>query len=317
MTDPTSRALTLLGLLERQALWSGRDLADRLGVTTRTVRRDVARLRALGYCVDTAPGEGGGYRLGRGQVLPPLLLDDDEATAATVALTGVVLGGQGVQAEAALRALAKLDAVTPPPLRRRLDVLRQAVSLPERADGLDADLLLRCADAVHRSLRLTFTYVDRHGARTLRTVEPHRLLARGRSWRLLAFDLGRDDWRVFRLDRMSAASVGTWRFGPRSDLEQALARVDEPVPAHAWRHEVRIRIAAPPSEVAASLPRLAGRLVAVDEETTEFVSGADDPTEAAMWLARLDYDFTVTSGEEIRAAVRALGARLVRAAGGR
>lgn len=314
MTDPTSRALTLLGLLESRTSWSGPELAERLGVTTRTVRRDIERLRAVGYTVEAEAGAEGGYALGRRQVLPPLLLDEDEAAAVAVALTGAALGSEGVHAPAALRALAKLDDVMPGPARARMRELRAAVTLSPTAPRVPATILMPCADAVQRRTRLAFTYTDRRGARTSRTVEPHRLVARGQVWRLLAYDPDRADWRTFRLDRMTEPALSTWRFTPREDAEAAMARMDAPAPASAWEHPVLVHIHAPLSHVTGVLPHGAGRLRATAAEVTELSTGVDEPRDAALWLARLPYPFTVLGNEAVRAAVDELGRRLTAAA---
>lgn len=316
MTDPTSRALSLLGMLQSRPSWSGQELAERLGVTTRTLRRDVDRLRDLGYTVNADAGPGGGYSLGRGEAIPPLLLDEEQAIAVTIALTQTAQTGDGPHAEAALRALATIDDVIPAAVRHRLQALRDATSITRAssATSVSADLLMPCAEAIRRSVRLTFTYRDRRGAATDRTVEPHRLIAERHTWRLVAYDLDRDDWRTFRLDRLTLPTPGTWRFTPRPDLDDALADLDRPTPPEAWRHQVTVHIHAPLATVTESLPHLAGHLRSLDETTTEFRTGADDPRDAAWWLARLDHDFTVIGDDTTRDAVARLGRRLQRAA---
>ncbi|MDO5067565.1 MAG: WYL domain-containing protein [Propionibacteriaceae bacterium] len=315
MTDPTSRALSLLGLLESRSVWTGAELAERLGVTSRTLRRDVERLRDLGYVVEADPGPGGGYALGRGQVVPPLLLDEEQAVAVTLALTRAAQATTGPEAEAALRALSTIDAITPSALRHRLASLRESSTVTPLGEGPSTQLLLTSADAIHRRLRLRFGYRDRHGTETARHVEPHRMVARARSWLLIAFDLDRDDWRTFRIDRMREAEVSTWRFVPRPGLEQVLAGLDDPVPPSAWRHQVEVHIHAPHAQVQAALPRGAGQLRPLDENTTEFLAGSDDPTTAACWLARLGFDFTLLGDDDVVAAVADLAERLRRAVG--
>ncbi|RRD48923.1 YafY family protein [Arachnia propionica] len=313
MTDPTSRTLTLLGLLESRRVWTGSELAERLGVTTRTLRRDVERLRDLGYVVDADPGPGGGYVLGRGQVVPPLLLDEEQAVAVTLALTRAAHSSTGREAEAALRALATVDALMPSQLRHRLAALQQAWTVPATGQGPDTTLLLTCADAVSRQLRLGFAYRDRHGAESTRSVEPHRLVARARSWLLIAHDLHREDWRTFRVDRMSDVALSTWRFTPRPGLEQVVARLDEPVPPSVWRHRVVLHIHASHEVVAEEIPQAVGRLRPLPDGGTEFVSGADDPEDAACWLARMRHDFTLLGDDAVREAVEKLSRRLGRA----
>ncbi|RRD04740.1 YafY family transcriptional regulator [Arachnia propionica] len=313
MTDPTSRVLSLLGLLESRSVWTGAELAERLGVTPRTLRRDVERLRDLGYVVEADPGPGGGYALGRGQVVPPLLLDEEQAVAVTLALTRAAHATTGPEAEAALRALSTIDAIIPSALRHRLAALRESSTVIVSGERPDTGLLLTCADAIRRRVRLHFDYRDRHGTGTTRSVEPHRLVARARSWLLVAFDLDRDDWRTFRIDRMRQATARTWRFTPRPGLEQVVAGLDEPVPPSAWRHRVVLHIHAPHEVVAEEIPQAVGRLRPLPDGGTEFVSGADDPEDAACWLARMRHDFTLLGDDAVREAVEKLSRRLGRA----
>lgn len=312
MTDPTSRALTLLGLLESRVTWTGPELAERLGVTTRTLRRDVDRLRELGYVVDAEPGAAGGYSLGRGQVLPPLLLDEEEALAVTVSLVTAAANGLAADAESALRALGKLEDVLPPALRRRSRELRASVEVVGQ-ERVDAEVLSRAAEATRRHQRLRFHY-ETDGRASDRWVEPHHLVARDQHWYLLAWDVDRSDWRTFRLDRASAAAISGWEFRPRADLPAAIERMREGMPISAYRHQIVVRVAASLDEVAARLPRNAGRLEPVDDHTTDFITGADSPDHAAWWLGALGFDFTVLSDDATREAVAALAARLARAA---
>ena len=315
MTDPTTRALSLLGLLDSRGSWTAADLAERLGVTSRTIRRDIDRLRALGYVIEADGGPGGGYLLGRGQVMPPLLLDEGQAVSVTLALMKAARHDSGIEAEAALRALSTIDAVIPASLRARLGALRESSLVPEQGGGVDATALLTCADGVRRQSRLTFTYRDRFGTLTERKVEPHRLVMRGGAWKLVAYDLGRDDWRTFRVDRLSDPEVGTWQFTPRAGAEDAVARLDEPVPPTAWRHPFTVHISAPLADVEQSMPRLAGRFRAVDDTHCEFTTGVDDPEEAACWLAWMPFDFHVSGDDAVKLALARLARRLHEAAG--
>lgn len=302
--------------MQARAVWSGPELAAQLGVTTRTVRRDVDRLRSLGYTVESDAGAAGGYSLGRGQVLPPLLLEEREATAVTLALSMAARGLRGVDPEAALSALGKIDAVTPGALRRRVGGLRAAMDLGELPGAsADAAALLACADAIRRSVRLRFDYRDRHGDESQREVEPHRLTSTAGGWRLIAFDLRREDWRTFRLDRLAGAAPTTWQFRPRPDLQAALDRATQPAPLDSWRHRIHVRIQAPLAEVERQVGHRAGRLSACGQGETELISGAVDAAESAWWLARIPFGYTVLGDDAVVAATRELARRVGEAAG--
>ena len=318
MGDPTSRALSLLGLLQSRPSWRGAELAERLGVTPRTLRRDIDRLRELGYTVEAEPGPGGGYRLGRGEVIPPLLLDEGQAITVTLALIRAAQEGLGDRSETALQALGLIDKVIPSRVRERIRALREAAVVnptnPGSAAQVAPETLIACADAIQREVRLTFAYTDRNGAATKRSVEPHKLVAASRNWKLIAYDLDRDDWRTFRLDRLTEPRIGTWRFTSRPGVEVALASLGEPVPPEVWRHQVVVHIHAPVDAVRASMSHMAGTLHPLDPSTTLFRSGADTPEDAARWLAQLDHDFTVLGDEAVVDAVTKLASRLQRAA---
>lgn len=315
MSDPTSRALELLGLLQSRPVWSGPELAGLLGVTPRTVRRDVERLRGLGYTVRAEAGPEGGYELGRGQVLPPLMLDAAESLAVTLALVTAARDGNGIDAEAALRALGKIDAITPSATRARARELRRAVDVPAAQAGAEPALLLACAEAIRRGVRLRFDYVDRHGEPSRRDVEPYRLTARGRTWRLTAYDVDRGDWRSFRLDRLSEPLASTLRFSQRPGLEEALERAGRDAPLESWRHRIEAVVLAPFAVVRSLLPQAVGELRALGSGATLLVSGASDPAQAAWWLAELPFGYRVLGDAHVLEATRSLGERALRAAG--
>jgi predicted DNA-binding transcriptional regulator YafY len=204
MSDTTTRLLRLLSLLQSPREWPGSELAGRLQVSPRTVRRDVARLRDLGYPVQATRGSDGGYRLVAGAAMPPLLLDDEEAVAIAVGLrTAAGLAVDGIE-EASVRALAKLERVLPSRLRYRVGTVSTAtVPVPGYGPTVDpAHLAVLAAAATNRE-RLRFRYRAHDGAQRGRHVEPHGLVAAGRRWFLVAFDLERDDWRIFRVDRVT------------------------------------------------------------------------------------------------------------------
>lgn len=218
MSDTTSRALSLLNLLQTHRHWPGSELADRLGVTERTVRRDVERLRELGYRIESSPGAAGGYRLEAGSALPPLLLTDDEAVAMAIGLRVAASQRLVSGPETTLTALAKLEQVLPAPLRRRVTALAEAV----QPAGLNAgaavsgevlgELALACRD--HERVR--FTYTSASGEVTRRRVEPHALAPADRHWYLLCWDLERADWRTFRVDRLADVEHTRVLFTPKA-----------------------------------------------------------------------------------------------------
>ncbi|GGT48960.1 helix-turn-helix transcriptional regulator [Actinomadura citrea] len=204
MANTSSRTLTLLSLLQSHRHWSGADLADRLGISERTLRRDVDRLRELGYPVRASRGTDGGYQLAPGAVLPPLLLDDEEGVALAVGMGNAAQSGIADVEEAAVRALTKVMQVLPPRLRARVNALRaMTVSATPTGPVVPADVLTAIAQACRDQERLCFQYTARGGSQTEREVEPHRLVALGGRWYLAAYDLARHDWRSFRLDRLT------------------------------------------------------------------------------------------------------------------
>jgi len=208
--DPTERALQLLSLLQTHRFWPGEELTERLGVSARTLRRDVDRLRSLGYPVDASPGTGGGYRLAAGAHLPPLLLDDGEAVAIAVGLRSAASASIEGMEDTAVRALAKLEQVLPDRLRRRVLAVHTNVASLQWSDGgavVDADALAVLALACRDCEQVRFDYRRRDGDHSSRLVEPFQLVSTGRRWYLVAYDVRRDDWRTFRLDRLERARL--------------------------------------------------------------------------------------------------------------
>lgn len=217
--DPTARALQLLSLLQTHRVWPGGELADRLGVTTRTLRRDIDRLRSLGYRVDAMAGAGGGYQLGPSSRIPPMLLDDDDAVAIAIGLrmaTGATI--EGID-DAAVSAMAKLEQVLPDRVRRRVAALHHSIETirwqhPNTA-MIDGDELVVIAQACRDREEIRFEYANKDGEATSRLVQPHQLVAVGRRWYLVAWDLRRTDWRTFRVDRLRGATLAGARFEAR------------------------------------------------------------------------------------------------------
>jgi predicted DNA-binding transcriptional regulator YafY len=313
--DASARLLRLLSLFQVRRDWPGPDLAERLGVTPRTLRRDVARLRELGYPIRATTGVAGGYRLAAGGKLPPLLLDDDEAVAVVVGLRTAAGGSITGIEEASLRALLKLEQVLPRRLHAQVDALH-ASTVPLSGPGptVDAAMLTAIAAACRELRRLRFGYRDRAGTVTARTVEPHRLVHTGRRWYLVARDPDRDDWRTFRLDRISAPAVSDSRFTP-VDPPDAAAFVAHAVSAAPYKYHALALLHAPAEFVAERVPPTAGVIEAVDAGTCVLSTGADTLDVLAVHLALIGADFRVLEPPELVDHVRAMAHRLRRSAG--
>lgn len=317
MADSAVRLLRLLALLPSRPSWSGGELAGRLGVTTRTVRADVDRLRELGYEVQGTPGAGGGYRLVAGAALPPLLLDDEEAVAVAMGLTTAVSGSITGVEETSLRALAKLEATMPSRLRHRVEALRSAtLTAPAGGPTVDADVLTVLAQVCARHERLRFDYRAHDGGGSVRDVEPHRVVHTGRRWYVLAWDVDTADWRTFRADRMAPRTPTGPRFEPREPPSgDALAHVLRGVGSRAWPHPARVRITAPVRDVAERISRVGGVLTPVDEHTCELETGGPSLPELAGYLLSLEVPFTVLEPDGLRDTLRLMAQRCVAAAG--
>jgi predicted DNA-binding transcriptional regulator YafY len=310
----TERVLRLLGLLQQRPVWTGPELAARLGVTTRSIRRDIERLRSLGYPVNATQGVGGGYQLGAGRALPPLLLDDEEAIATAVSLRLAAGGTVAGASEAAVRTLAKLDQVLPVRLRAEVRALHDAiVTLEGGRIEVDADALLSLARACRDTVRVEFGYVGRAQEPGERRVEPYQLVATGRRWYLLAFDLDRHDWRSFRLDRMSGLRATTWRFRRREHPDPA-AYVQRAVTVAPYRYRARVRVQASAEEVRRATTASTVTVEPVDEATCLLLTGSDSLYALALHLGLLGWDFEVLEPAELRQALATLAQRFTRAA---
>ncbi len=307
----TERVLELLGLFQSRPVWTAPQLAAMLGITERTVRRDVERLRDLGYAIAADRGPAGGYRLRRGSVLPPLLLSDDEAVAVALCLRTAGLNGLAGQgtADPALRAATKLEAMLPAAARERVRALAEAILLPElEGGGVDSELLTALAAAVAHRVQVRLAYGDRFGAASERRVEPHRLVAWRRRWYLSAYDLDRADWRTFRLDRIGDAHVTTFRFTRRAGEPDLLSTLASRSDLASYRHRVELLVQAPPASLEGYAPYVT--LEPVDATTTRMISGTDHAEAAAYWLLRLEHPFRLVGDDSVREAVTAVRDRL-------
>ncbi|WP_207756933.1 helix-turn-helix transcriptional regulator [Nonomuraea cypriaca] len=308
----TERVLTLLGLLQQRRIWTGPELAGRLGVTPRTVRRDVGRLRTLGYPVHASQGAGGGYQLGPGQDLPPLLLDDEEAIATAVALLAGAGGAVAGAGDAALRALTKLDRVLPTRLRHEVRALAGSVeSFGGGRTPVDPEVLMTLARACRDEVEAGFDYPSGSEVRR-RRVEPYRLVASDRRWYLLAYDLDRDDWRNFRVDRMTDVSARSWCFRPRPSPDAA-AYVQESVASRVYPHQARFLVHAPADTVRAQIPASAAVVRPRGSERCEVLSGAGSLDFTLMHVLLLGHDFEVLDPPELGSRCRALAKKLLSA----
>jgi predicted DNA-binding transcriptional regulator YafY len=315
MPETSARLLRLLSLLQARRDWTGSELAARLGVTTRTVRHDVDRLRGLGYPVDARPGVAGGYRLGTGGALPPLLLDDEEAVAIAVGLRTAASGSVAGIEEASVRALAKLQQVLPARLRHRVSAFQvYALAGPSRTPHVDPDVLTMIASACRDHERLRFDYQTHSGTPSQRTVEPYRLVHDRQRWYLVAWDTGRDAFRTFRVDRIEPRPPAGPRFTPRplpSDREIA-AQVARGAAQATWRYRARVIVHAPAAYVRDRLP-MPMEVESLDQGRCVFEPGSDHPEMLALYLGLLDADFEIVDSPELLEALRILTARYQRA----
>jgi predicted DNA-binding transcriptional regulator YafY len=317
VTETSSRLLTLLSLLQGRRDWPGGELAARLEVSGRTVRRDVERLRALGYPVESLTGPAGGYRLRAGTAMPPLLLDDDEAIAIAVGLrTAARASVTGIE-ETSVRALVKLEQVLPAHLRRRVRALQSAtMTLPAGGPTVDPQTLTTIAAACRDCESVRFAYRGRDGTASRREVEPHSLVNLGRRWYLVAWDRGRRDWRTFRIDRLSGPASTGVRFVQRElPAEDAAAYVSQSLSAAPNRYEARVTLHVPAETIRKRVPPYWGSIEPIDDERCEYRTGDDDLGWLAVRVAMLGVDFEVHEPPELAEHLRLLAQRLARAVG--
>jgi predicted DNA-binding transcriptional regulator YafY len=315
MSQTSSRLLQLLSLLQGRRDWPGDELGERLAVSTRTIRRDVDRLRELGYPVESLTGPTGGYRLRAGTAMPPLLLDDEEAIAIAVGLRAAAGGSVSGIEETSVRALVKLEQVLPTHLRRRVAALSQATfTLPLAGPRVEPQHLSAIAAACRDHERLRFGYVRRDGEEGRREVEPHALVNRGRRWYLLAWDCKREDWRTFRVDRISKPAASGARFAPRAlPAHDAAAFVEQSISSAPNRFEARVTLHVSAEEIAAHISPHWGKLEPIDAHSCRFATGDEDLRWLALRLAMLGVDFEVHDPPELIEQLGLLADRLSRA----
>ncbi|HET6296256.1 MAG TPA: YafY family protein [Kribbella sp.] len=307
MLETSARLLKLLSLLQSPKDWSGAALAGELGVGVRTVRRDVDKLRNLGYPVEAVPGVAG-YRLGAGASLPPLLLDDEEAVAVAIGLRSSATGSVAGIEESSVRALTKLEQVLPSRLRHRVKLLQSVAVPPTVGATVEPDVLLAVAAACRDHQRLRFDYRSHDGTTSVRTTEPHRLVHTGRRWYLVGWDLDRDDWRTFRLDRLTPRIPTGPRFTPRQppELDQTMSGVAW----RAYRYQARFLVRAPAEQIADRIGNTVGTVEAVDESSCTVETGSNSLDELLLYIGVLGYDFEVQSPPELVAHTQTLISRL-------
>jgi predicted DNA-binding transcriptional regulator YafY len=296
-------------------VWTGAALSERLRVDGRTIRRDVERLRELGYAIEASAGPGGGYRLAAGNATPPLLLEDDEAVVVAAALTAAARSVAGT-AEAALRVLVKLDQLLPQRLRHRLTALQAVtVALAPTDTVADPFVLMAIATACQDRETLGFTYQDRRGEVTTRSVEPGSLVHTGKVWYLAAWDRDRDDWRTFRVDRIDARAglIRGARFSPREPPQDYATLVSRSISAYSGQFVVRLRLRAPAHRVAEVMPPWLGVVDPVDDTSCILSLGLDDLDLLPSYAGHLRVDFELIEPSEAAAHLRGLARRLLKA----
>lgn len=313
MTTAT-RVLRLLSVLQTRREWCGADLSERLEVDPRTIRRDVNRLRDLGYVIESCTGPGGGYRLGAGTNTPPLLLEDQEALTVAMALAAMS-GATSHFTDAALRVLVKLDQLLPARLRRKWKTLKDVMlslanTQPVSDPMLLGDLAAHCRD----QSRIRFRYAARDGVSTMRHVEPMRLVHTGRVWYLVAWDVDREDWRTFRVDRidpkLSVDARG--RFTPREPPGGFEDYVSYAITTAAYRYRARIRIEVPIAEARRRIPAWVGVLEACGNGQTELTLGADSLESLTALLVHTGVEFELLEPRDLASSIREVSKRLAR-----
>ncbi|MBA2471552.1 MAG: YafY family transcriptional regulator [Pseudonocardiales bacterium] len=318
MNGPSGRILELLSLLQNGQTWQGATLAGQLGTSPRTLRRDIDRLRNLGYPVRAVRGPGGSYRLVAGRAMPPLLLSDDEAIATVVGLRFAALAQIAGPSGAAEAALRKLEQVLPARLRHRMTaVSASTVAISRAAQSLDLGLLQLLATSAHGHQHVRFTYTSREGQRSERRVEPYRQVLLGRWWYLLGWDRDREDWRTFRIDRIRDLAVPGTTFVPRElPPDGAVSFVHNSARFPLSQGQGIVRFAAPLALISERLMAEAGTLEAIDDDTCRYITAPDSWEWLAITLAMVGMPYVIEGPPELLSCSRQLADRIARAAEG-
>lgn len=304
------RLLRLLGLLQGRVDWTADDLARRLEVTPRTIRRDIARLRELGYPVEAIAGPGGGYRLGAGGKLPPLLLDDEEALAVALGLR-VSMATVGGLEEASLSAMGKLEQVLPPRIRQRVEDFSEAtVTVPGYPVRVDPVVVAVVTRASRERQRIRFSYRDARGAESERHAEPLRMVHTGRRWYLVAYDMDREDWRSFRVDRMKDARPTGMR-SMRRPAPDPVEMINQGVAVDVYSRSAEVILHVPIDIAQRMIPITIGRLEEEGSDRSRLLIGADEMGWLASFLVSLGVPFDVVSPDDLKAELVALGKELI------
>ncbi|MFX0575779.1 helix-turn-helix transcriptional regulator [Nocardia nepalensis] len=318
MAATTTRVLRLLSLLQDRA-HTGRELAERLDITDRTLRNDIQRLRELGYPVHAERGAIGGYRLGRGSTMPPLLLDDDEAVAVAVAIGLAEDGSTGIAdiTDNASRALAKLEQILPKRLQRKVTALRNATAVGPATTGSrepDAPVPAAVLTTLAGAIRDGATVLIGLDANADKEFEPYRLINWQRRWYLVAYDLETHSWRAIPVAQVRRAATGSRRFAARSlPDEDLVAFVMRHIATTGWKVHARVTVLAPAETVIARINPAVGVVEAVDADTCVLLTGADALETIAIYLSMLMMDFRVDGPPELVAHLRTLARRYAEA----